>query len=139
MYTAESLGQLIAGSGLSNFGDVYLFGSFIRTNGDKYNDIDIYIDTDEPSLDNLRKVLDNLPFKVHLTPRYGPGPIPPPPPPWPLSPKLPFSNFDEVFINNEVRSPLLHVTACPRSSAMKQPFFKTLFSGPYIKITRKRL
>lgn len=125
MSKIETLIRSIFDSGLADVGDIYLFGSFIKTKAKNYNDIDIYIDAEptEEILTLVQGALEKLPFKLgRLGPQYyRPNPIPPPKPP---SPPKPGGN-DE-----------LHITVCTIDKAKSQAFFSTLISGMHIKLDK---
>jgi hypothetical protein len=127
MNKIKTIIRSLLNSGLTDIGDVYLFGSFIKSRATNYNDIDIYIDA-EPTEETLRViqgVLKKVPFKLgKLGPQYyRPNPIPPPKPPFPFPAKP--GNNDE-----------LHVTVCPIDKAKSQAFFSTLISGHHVKLDK---
>jgi hypothetical protein len=106
--------------GLHKFGDVYLFGSFAKTDGKEYNDIDLYVDANSTNINEIEKTLSLLPYDYIVVPQYySPMPKPVPNPPWPPKP------------TNEKRNNTLHVTVCLTSLAKEQPFYKTMLEGKH--------
>lgn len=120
---STELFQEIQNIGIAQYGDVYLFGSFVKTDGTEYNDIDLYIDADESKITDIKNALELLSYEHHVVPQYyTPMPRPIPTPPWP--PKPP-----SLQCNN-----ILHVTVCSSSRAKKQPFYRTMLNGKHFII-----
>lgn len=119
----DELLSLLNGSGLIEIGEVTIFGSFMKTAGKLYNDIDLYIDAPESARPEVEKVLEPLPFDVEITPPYYSGlPKPFPRPPFPRE-------FGERTRD------ILHVTLGPAETAKRHPFYQTMKDGKHLVLS----
>lgn len=132
MNSISKLVDLIKMSNINEVGDVTLFGSFIKTKGKCYNDIDIYVNSPSDNIEDIIKKLASFPFRIRVTPQYyRPYPLPTPPIPKPNSPK-PFNR--EYYLDNHADLPLLHITVASKTEAKQQDFYSTMKVGSRVVI-----
>jgi hypothetical protein len=125
----DLLVKKIKQSGINHYGAVVIFGSFIKTDGEEYNDIDLYIETDPKHTNVIQNKLSKIGLKGRYNQIYYSNNVPTFPSPW--------KNDDDKEENDtEETSNLLHVTIATKEQVSNQPFITTMYTGKHIKIKK---